>query len=143
MREIRFRGRRIDNGEWVYGWLYSFVPYGDFHDRGFMIKEDVGDDYEVDPETVGQYAGRKTVVDEKEIYQGDILSFVRASYDGSSQGVETGYVEWSDDASSWIVRENIGSMEEEWMYLILHNDDGVEIIGNIYDHPHLLKGEEP
>lgn len=141
MREIKFRGRHIETGEWIYGNLIgNDVIVGEiveWDDEYFCTSFW----YKVDPETVGQYAGRKTVVDEKEIYQGDILSFVRASYDGSSQGVETGYVEWSDDASSWIVRENIGSMEEEWMYLILHNDDGVEIIGNIYDHPHLLKGE--
>lgn len=53
MREIKFRGKRIDNGEWVYGYLVKqFGAYKIYDDS----KENFGDwIHEVDPETVGQF----------------------------------------------------------------------------------------
>lgn len=57
MRKISFRGRRIDNNEWVYGYLFSNTKFA-------VILEYAGDkteneayyhQYAVIPETVGQY----------------------------------------------------------------------------------------
>ena len=80
MREILFRGKRKDNGKWVYGFLLK-LSYPEMKSmRTFIITEDVavdmtdreiiGDDesiFEIIPETVKQYTGIQN------IYEGDIV----------------------------------------------------------------------
>lgn len=65
MREYKFRGRRVDNGEWVKGYYYAFVSSGKT-----IASIDDGAAYMVDPETVGQYIGHKDD-SETEVCQGD------------------------------------------------------------------------
>ncbi len=79
MREIKFRGRRIDNGEWVVGYLreiwgaidrhFTICPADEFKNDGWT---DIGE-VEVIPESIGQYTG---LIDKhgKEIYEGNIFN---------------------------------------------------------------------
>ncbi len=124
MREYKFRGKRIDNGEWVYG--YYFIEERDIEDGIIwrdipQIQQRYGDHYQyfdVIPETIGQYIGEKDKNGVK-IFEGDIVCCrAGASYNGIWEYVEESFVVesvWSQ------------SMWEMHMYA------EIEIIGNIHD----------
>ena len=140
MREILFRGKRIDNGEWVYG-AYS---HHNSLNRGFIVN--VGVDKispiawtcEVIPETVGQYTGL-TDKNGKKIFEGDILEskFTKMPY-LVCFGEYTYSDEYWDGQSvcGWYNEDECGRVT-----VFGCPDDWATVIGNIHDNPELLKGE--
>lgn len=144
MREIRFRGKRIDNGEWVTG---AYI-----HNSGkpFIISHEVidWDDeffapefwWRVDPSTVGQYTGLKDK-NGREIFEGDIVEAKDPYKYNSKEIFYTCEVVFTEGAAFMLKHtyENWGTVGIRYFGL---RDMELEVIGNIYDTPDLLKGTE-
>lgn len=135
MREILFRGKRIDNEEWVYG-SFCMDALEQFNGLcgvdGFIRLYDkkIGKmkSYEVDRETVGQYTGL-TDKNGKKIFEGDIIQFCT--------GMKLYYIV-EFNLRGFIVRRYDICDEIIHVY-----NCPCEVIGNIHDDPELLKvGDE-
>jgi uncharacterized phage protein (TIGR01671 family) len=134
MREIKFRGREIKTGKWVYG-----VPVFSVNARCYMIHGATEDavntqnevDFiysEVDPKTVSQYTGLRDK-NGKEIWKGDIT--------------DRGIIEFQTNLN-W---DSGGSLHSGFYFKTYRDEgdleyhlgmDNCEVIGNIYEHGELL-----
>lgn len=116
MREILFRGKRIDNGEWVYG-QYAYLLNARTKD-GEPIKHMIFDGtpfgQTVDPSTVGQYTGL-TDKNDKKIFEGDILK-----WDSDEYGTEY------NEICSWDY-DLLDMRKNDWK-------EWCEVVGNIHDN---------
>lgn len=128
-REILFRGKSIGIGVWLYGHLFNYgltapsnvpcisvcVPKS--WKEAYIL-------YAVSPDTIGQYTGL-TDKNGVKIFEGDIVEFTNL------------------DLPNMVVRFDNGSFmlcEDEYStYEELRMNYAVEVVGNIYDHPELMK----
>jgi uncharacterized phage protein (TIGR01671 family) len=97
MREILFRGKRIDNGEWVYGVPWEAVNgTGNWHMRTKAVTDGrvVLIDVAVNPDTIGQFTGL-TDKDGRHIFEGDIIETQTFYY--GNQKTHTKLVDWDND----------------------------------------------
>lgn len=136
MREILFRGKRVDNGEWVYGSLlnpYRKKPLIAHYENG---QEILGYTVEVIPDTVGQYTGLKDK-NGKRIFEGDILIYV---VDGEYDVNEKYLVVFDDDEAAF--RTKFYCEGKYMCYEDIIPCENFEIIGDIHDNPELLEGED-
>ena len=135
MREIEFRGKRLDNGEWIYGDLLenqgrNFI----YHATSESTIEDNDDGrivvvaVEVDYNTVGQYTGLKDK-NGREIWEGDVLTDKFGSI---------GVVEWQNGC--FVV--NFGDVDVFQISDCFDDSYQMWVIGNIHDNPEMLKGGE-
>ena len=162
MREILFRGKRTDCGEWVEGYLNQHrgrvifdcccnaINANDYYINDWTEKLDTdlyGCVYKVIPETVGQFTGL-TDKNGVRIFEGDILRGFEYPFRSNSNGEFNYFAEivWFDDSSAFGIytfknpKSNVrGISEGNTDYLEYFNADKWEVIGNIHDNPELLR----
>ena len=132
-REIIFRGKRLDNNEWLYG--------SHFTDSGedYIIPQNLFgindyEEYQIDQNTIGQYTGMKDK-NGKKVFEGDIVHVC------DDDGIDIGVVKYNEDFGKYIVVYS--QVSGNWFDF--EGTDGEflaifcsEVIGNIYDNPELL-----
>ena len=124
MREILFRGKRIDKNEWVEGDLIH-LP------NGIAILAN-GYAYVI-PETVGQYTGLKDKKG-KMIFEGDILI---DKYSNEKFGF-VGVVKYNENLTKFQI---VSDKYPNYDVGVGSRRDSIKILGNAYDNPELLEAK--
>lgn len=132
MRTIKFRGKDIKTGKWLYGNIQAPSK----EDVGYFMWDCDHNQKEVIPYTVGQFTGLYDK-NSKKIYEGDILIWGENEYKSKPLIVcfkhgSFGYI-YCDWFHSFAGNRN-------FTFNPLNTDVCFEIIGNIHDNPELLKG---
>lgn len=139
MREKLSRGKRVDNGEWIYWDRYGRIT--DINGEPTKTEIDIptllpyptyiADLPIINDETVGDYTGL-TDKNGKKIFEGDIVS---------SNKRKT----WIGMGEVWFGNSAFWCGEREWAKLlrvVCLEDEQAEVIGTIYDNPELLEVKE-
>ena len=133
-RQIKFRGKRLDNGAWVYGYLADGYYIND-------INAPVRTVIEVDPGTVGQFTG---LLDRngKEVYEGDVVFWIAADMRGRGRG-EQGAIFWDRHTMSWAIERDKPCVDGRPCIISRPFDKRhLEVVGNIHDNPDLMGNEQ-
>lgn len=151
MREIIFRGKRKDDGEWIEGYYAIQSNYACFQSElkytSFIIKDEFMDwglgrlaEYEVIPETVGQYTGL-TDKNGKKIFDGDIIK----THGNDSYVIRYGeYIPRNYCLARYCDKPTIGfyAYDGERCFQLSTNSRCYEVIGNIHDNPELMETQD-
>ena len=137
IREVIFRGKRADNGEWVEGDLLQIKYYNKpIIECKIMPQTPVSSAYPVLPETVGQFTGLTDRNGVKMIFEGDICRFKRFN------NIHVGEIVFNATTASFVMRYQsiVGVYGEKAAHkMLLSVCDDIEVIGNIHDNPELLR----
>ena len=152
MRDVIFRGKRVDNGEWVEGFFVERIDRLALIPKCYILVQEedtsgiTGEPtgylntefswYEVIPETVGQYTGL-TDKNGKMVFEGDVI-FCKKHIDGNfvDAFIEFGFVEMKYGAFGLHRRQGFYRPFKDWL-----EDYELEVIGNIHDNKEILDVE--
>lgn len=146
MRENLFRGKRLDNGEWVYGACGNHTHLDAMIiDRPYLTQDNdlaaLGF-WAVDPSTVGRYTGLTDRNDVK-IFEGDIVKFKHGGeFDKRGVYFRNYAVEFVNTFVTYGLRLRNRGIHFQFKQATSTMHD-VEVIGNIHDNPELLEGDAP
>ena len=142
MREILFRGKRLQGGDWVEGYFFKsdinkraresgkatliFTPDCDT----FITVPECHNSFMVVSDTVGQYTGL-TDKNGKRIFEGDVAKVLQG------KDKDIAYVGFENGA--FMLYPKTGNIYERTLWSYWYNDWDVEVIGNITDNPELLE----
>lgn len=131
MRKIKFRGKRIDNGQWAYG---DYVQRSKVTQTDIVKQANVGG-YDVRPETVGQFTGLQDS-EGNDIYEGDIIE------SDSHITIHRKIASYSNRLSAFVLIQ--ADAEDKIMHMGQGYIRGYNfiVIGNRHDNPELLEGGE-
>lgn len=129
MREILFRGKKRDNGEWAYGDLCQVLPGCECKFNLIFSQEECATSSIVLPETVGQSTG---MIDKngRKIFEGDILKGKFKNYAVWFDNNEKAYVYGSSYQGGYI---------HSFATYLSGDFKPLEVIGNVHDNPELLE----
>lgn len=139
IREVIFRGKRADNGEWVEGDVLQTRYHSGHIEYQIMPQTPVSSAYPVLPETVGQYTGL-TDKNGVKIFEGDIIRIEYDLWHGETKKTREshiGVVFYNTKTAEFgakIHGYSSCSSLRRW------KGDFNEVIGNIHDNPELLEG---
>jgi len=143
-REIKFRGIRKDNDEWVYG--YFFKTADDRYWITINNKDKTYGDIEVIPESVGMYIELKDK-NNKEIYEGDIIKYSHEDNTFSRSFIRYKFGMWETipiyESSEYILKKDREELVEPLTNVFVESNLSktslFKVIGNIYEDKKLLE----
>lgn len=133
MREILFKAKRRDNGEWVEGYYVKVEKLNGEGDEHYIVEyKAVGTQYLIDPNTLSQYAGRKDTNGTK-IWENSIVKQSSVSPLGWHR--ERHSKVSFDKEGYWMLTTEYG----DGYWIGDFEDEQLEVIGNIFDNPELME----
>lgn len=134
MRNILFRGKRLDNGEWVYG--FPFSAHANLIVEGIETWD--GERHLIGENTVGQFTG---LLDKKgnKIFEGDIVKakIIENKWSSSKKYTDVYEVAYHSNFCYFYLKKNGNNLlfDGNWSYAVSIE----EVMGNIHDNPELLE----